>query len=369
MSMGAPERRVVRVSPGGQAYDVVVGDGLLDELGPRVKSLSASGALGGIGPLLVVTNPLVRGLYGDRAASSLEKAELSPSFVEIPDGEQFKSMKTLESILDAALRRGGDRSSVLVALGGGVVGDLTGFAAATLYRGVRLVMVPTTLLAQVDSSVGGKTGINRPEGKNLVGAFHQPSLVLADTGTLATLSPREYRAGLAEVVKYGVILDETLFELLEREAPRIVARDAELLRTIVERSVAIKARVVEQDEKEQGMRRLLNFGHTAGHAIEKVSGYSRFLHGEAVGIGMAIAARLSRSLGVCGDTVPERLERLLEALELESALPGDLDRDAIVAAVAFDKKSRGERVVFVLAEAIGRCVQRELEPAALRAVL
>jgi 3-dehydroquinate synthase len=356
----------VAVSTSGGTYDVAIGEGLLDQLGPCVAAL---GKAKRIGPVLVVTNALVRGLYGARVATSLERAGIQATFVEVPDGERFKNMTSLETILDAALEKGGDRSSVLVALGGGVVGDLAGFAAATLYRGVRLVMVPTTLLAQVDSSVGGKTGINRPHGKNLVGAFHQPSLVLADTSTLGTLPDREYRGGLAEVVKYGVILDADLFARLERESAQLAAREPALLATIVERSVAIKARVVEQDEREQGLRRLLNFGHTVGHAIEKVTGYSRYLHGEAVAMGMVAAARLSRSLGLCGDEVPDRIGRLLGALGLAIEIPHDVDRDAIVRAVAFDKKAEGERVVFVLAEAIGRCTQRELEPSVLRNVL
>jgi 3-dehydroquinate synthase len=346
-----------------RGYDVVIGAGVLDELGARLREL------GTLGPLVLVTNPLVRGLYGQRAERSLESSGLAARVVEIPDGERFKTLETLATILDAALARGVDRSSILVALGGGVVGDLTGFAAATLLRGVRLVMLPTTLLAQVDSSVGGKTGINRPHGKNLVGAFHQPSLVLADTAALGTLPEREYKAGLAEVVKYGIIIDEALFALIEREVARIGAREPELLATLVERSIAIKARVVEQDEKEEGLRRVLNFGHTVGHAIEKVTSYSRFLHGEAVAMGMVAAARLSRSLGVCGEDVPARVERVLRELGLDVELPTDIDRDAIVRAVSFDKKTRGDRVVFVLAEAVGRSVQREIDPAAVRNAL
>lgn len=363
MSSGIVNARRVRVAVGVQGYDVLIGAGLLDELGSRVRGL------GEVGPVFLVTNPVVRTLYGARAETSLSSAGIASRVVEVPDGEQFKTMATLETILDAALARGADRASVLVALGGGVVGDLTGFAAATLLRGVRLVMVPTTLLAQVDSSVGGKTGINRPHGKNLVGAFHQPSLVLADTATLGSLPEREYKAGLAEVVKYGMILDESLFALIERDAHRVVAREPDLLAALVERSVVIKARVVEQDEKEQGLRRVLNFGHTVGHAIEKATGYSRYLHGEAVAQGMVVAARLSRSLGACSAEVPARLERVLSALGLETELPADVEPAEILRALAFDKKARGERVVFVLAEAVGRVVQRELDPAALRGVL
>jgi len=356
-------RRVVRVAVGDNGYDVVVAPGALSELGERVR------ALGGVGPVLLVTNPTVRALYGAASEASLRSAGIDAVIAEIPDGERYKTMVTLETILDAALSRGADRSSVVIALGGGVVGDLAGFAAACLYRGVRLYMVPTTLLAQVDSSVGGKTGINRPQGKNLVGAFHQPSGVLADTSVLATLPAREYRAGLAEVVKYGVILDGDLFELLERSAERLNAREPALLGEVVERCVRLKAFVVERDEREQGLRRLLNFGHTVGHAVEKATGYSRLLHGEAVAIGMVAAARLSENLGACGPDVGARIAALLSAFGLATAIPADVDPAAVIAAVAYDKKAHGGKVVFVLAEAIGRCVQREIDRGSIRGAL
>jgi 3-dehydroquinate synthase len=360
---GPAARRVVRVAVGEYDYEVVVAPGALKELGQRLL------ALGNVGPVVLVTNPTVRTLYGKTTEASLREVGIDPVFAEIPDGERYKTMATLETILDAALSRGADRSTVIVALGGGVVGDLAGFAAATLYRGVRLYMVPTTLLAQVDSSVGGKTGINRPQGKNLVGSFHQPSGVLSDTATLATLPVREYRAGLAEVVKYGVILDGNFFELLERNVARLNARDPELLGEVVERCVLLKAYVVERDEREQGLRRVLNFGHTVGHAVEKVTDYSRFLHGEAVAIGMVSAARLSERLGLCGPDVGARIEALLAALGLSTALPADVDPGAVIAAVAYDKKTHGGKVVFVLAEAIGRCLQREIDRGSIRNAL
>jgi 3-dehydroquinate synthase len=356
-------RRVVRVAVGHNDYEVIVAPGALNELGERLR------ALGKLGPVILVTNPTVRALYGARTENSLRDAGIDPVIAEVPDGERYKTMTTLESILDTALSRGADRSTVVVALGGGVVGDLAGFAAATLYRGVRLYMVPTTLLSQVDSSVGGKTGINRPQGKNLVGAFHQPSEVLADTSTLATLPLREYRAGLAEVVKYGVILDGDLFDLLERNVMRLDAREPELLGEVVERCVRLKAYVVERDEREQGLRRLLNFGHTVGHAVEKVTGYSRFLHGEAVAIGMVVAARLSEKLGVCSPDVAQRIRALLSALGFSTTVPGELDVAAVIDAVAYDKKAHGDKVVFVLAEAVGRCVQREIDRESIRSAL
>ena len=362
MTAGA-QRRVVRVTVGENGYEVVVARGALGELGERLR------ALGKLGPVVLVTNPTVRALYGAAAEASLRAAGIDPVVVEIPDGERYKTMETLETVLDAALLRGADRSSVIVALGGGVVGDVAGFAAATLYRGVRLYMIPTTLLAQVDSSVGGKTGVNRPHGKNLVGAFHQPSGVLADTTTLATLPAREYRAGLAEVVKYGVILDGNLFDLLEGNVDRLNSRDPELLGEVVERCVRLKAYVVERDEREQNLRRLLNFGHTVGHAVEKATGYSRFLHGEAVAMGMVVAAGLSAKLGLCGPDVGARLAALLSALGLSTAIPDDVDPTAVIDAVAYDKKASGGKVIFVLAEAIGRCVQREIDRGSIRDAL
>jgi 3-dehydroquinate synthase len=356
-------RKTVHVAAASGSYDVYVGVGILDELGERLA------ALGRLGPVLVVSNQTVMALYHDAVRASLTRRGLAASFVEIPDGEQHKTMATLERILDAALERGADRSSVIVALGGGVVGDVAGFAAHTLLRGVRLYMVPTTLLAQVDSSVGGKTGVNRPHGKNLVGAFHQPIGVIADIDTLATLPDREYKAGLAEVVKYGVILDGELFALLEREIARIMARDRILLCDVIARCIAIKAGVVERDEREGGLRRILNFGHTVGHAIEKSTGYERFLHGEAVAMGMVSAGRLSEKLGACPDGLARRIAALLGALGLETEIPRDIDRRAIVDAVAFDKKAAGGEVTFVLAEEVGRCAQREIDRAVIATVL
>jgi 3-dehydroquinate synthase len=356
-------RRVVRVAVGDKDYEVVVAPDALSNLGQRLC------ALGNMGPVVLVTNPTVRALYGAEAEASLRAAGIDAVIAEIPDGERYKTMATLETILDAALSRGADRSSIVVALGGGVVGDLAGFAAATLFRGVRLYMVPTTLLAQVDSSVGGKTGINRPQGKNLVGAFHQPSGVLADTAVLATLPAREYRAGLAEVVKYGVILDGEFFDFLERSVARLNARAPELLGEVVERSVRLKAYVVERDEREQGLRRLLNFGHTVGHAVEKVTGYSRLLHGEAVAMGMVAAARLSENLGLSGPGVGARLQALLSSLGLSTAIPADVDRAAVIDAIAYDKKASGGKVICVLTEAIGRCVQREIDRQSIRGAL
>jgi 3-dehydroquinate synthase len=356
-------RRIVHVDLGPRSYDVVVGSAAIGEAGEAVLGL------GDPGPVLLVTNPTVAAIYADAVRDCLEASGLTVSQVEIPDGERYKTLATVERIHEAALGFGADRSAVVVALGGGVVGDVAGFAAATLFRGVRVVMLPTTLLAQVDSSVGGKTGVNRPEGKNLVGSFHQPSAVLADTSTLSTLPQREYRAGLAEVVKYGIIRDPELFDQLEERAGSLVEADADALVDIVARSVAIKARVVEADEREGGLRRVLNHGHTIGHAIEKVTRYERYLHGEAVAIGMVCAARMSENLGYSDASATARIESLLTSLGLETAIPDDIDRAAVVDAVAFDKKVRRDKVAFVVNEGIGKSTWCEIEPGELAAVV
>jgi 3-dehydroquinate synthase len=346
-----------------RSYDVHVAAGLLSRAGELTC------ALGDLGNIFIITNPTVDAIYGDALRASLAAAAGRAETIAIPDGEQYKTLDTLRTIYDRVLAQGAERRTVIVALGGGVVGDVAGFAAATVLRGIRLVMVPTTLLAQVDSSVGGKTAVNHDRGKNLIGAFHQPALVVSDTSTLTTLPEREYRAGLAEVVKYGVIVDAGLFELLEANAAAIVARDPELLTDVVARSVDLKAHIVERDEREGGLRAILNFGHTVGHAIEKVTGYSRFLHGEAVAIGMSAALRVSQAVGACDAATSDRLERLSASLGLPTELPADLDRSAIEAAIGFDKKVRGDAVTFIVADGIGRCSRRPLSAAQVRAAL
>jgi 3-dehydroquinate synthase len=259
----------------------------------------------------------------------------------------------LSRLWEAFARLRLDRRSVVIALGGGVIGDLAGFAAATYLRGIDLVQLPTTLLAQVDASVGGKTAIDLPEGKNLVGAFYQPRWVVADVGTLASLPPRELRAGLAEVIKYGVIADETLFDFLERERDAVLAGEPERLAQIVLRSCRIKADVVREDEREGGLRAILNYGHTAGHAVEALAGYAGLLHGECVAIGMEAAARLSVRLGMLAPGDAERQRRLLEAYGLPVALPPGQEPRAILDAMRWDKKTVGDEIRFVLARGIG----------------
>ncbi|HIF64381.1 MAG TPA: 3-dehydroquinate synthase [Deltaproteobacteria bacterium] len=356
----------VTVQLGTRSYDIRVGEGLLFSCGSAVAGLE------NISRAILVTNPTVDALYGDTVRESLEAApgiESPVGTVEIADGEEHKTLATVEGIYDRVLKLGGDRNAVVIALGGGVVGDVAGFAAATVLRGLRVVMLPTTLLAQVDSSVGGKTGVNRPQGKNLVGAFHQPSLVLADTACLSTLSGREYSAGLAEVVKHGVIADAELLELLEQKTDAVLARDPAVMSSIVARNCAIKADVVSRDETENGLRRILNFGHTVGHALERLTDYKRYVHGEAVSIGMVAAARVSLQQGACDAAFVERLESLLGSLGLPTSLPAGLDREAVAGAVVHDKKASGDGVVFILTEGAGSCRQQLLDPADIVAAM
>ena len=365
--MTAATKKTVHVNLGERSYDVHVGPGLLTDVGAAIASLGRASA---VGKVFVISNSVVDGLYGEAVRGSIREAiGIDPIDIEIGDGEQHKNLATLGTIYDRVLAEGADRGVVLVALGGGVVGDVAGFAAATVLRGVRLVMIPTTLLSQVDSSVGGKTAVNHSEGKNLIGAFHQPSVVVSDPNTFATLPDREYRAGLAEVVKYGVILDGALFDLVESRVDDIANRSSQLLTDIVARSVGLKAQIVERDETEGGLRAILNFGHTVGHAIEKVTGYSRFLHGEAVAMGMVAAVRVSEQLGACTADVHDRVATLLGRLGLEAEIPADIDRSAIERAVGFDKKVRGDRLTFIVCEGIGVCTRQPLEAAQIRAAL
>jgi 3-dehydroquinate synthase len=284
----------------------------------------------------------------------MRAAGFAVSEIQIPEGEQHKNLAWLALLYDRLIESQIERSSPVVAVGGGVVGDLAGFAAATVLRGVPLVQVPTTLLAQVDAAIGGKTGINHAAGKNLIGAFHQPRLVAIDVDTLRTLARREYVGGLAEVVKYGAILDAELFERLEQNVEGLLRQDPALLADVVARCCRIKAAVVEADEKEGGYRAILNFGHTIGHAIETLTEYRRLLHGEAVGIGMVCAARLSRAVGTLSRADADRLERLLRALGVPTQVPADLRPQQIGLAIEADKKASGGKINFVCLESIGK---------------
>lgn len=302
----------------------------------------------------MVTDENVADLYADAVLASLNQAGWEARLAVVPAGEASKSLEEAGRLYDACVAAGLKRHHPIIALGGGVVGDLAGFVAATYQRGVPFVQVPTTLLAQIDSSVGGKVAINHPAGKNLIGAFYQPKLVLADTATLLSLSDREYRAGIGELVKYGVIMDAPLFSLLEANVERVNARDLPLLNELVRRCCELKAQVVAEDERETagGRRAILNFGHTVGHAIEAIAGYGTLLHGEAVAIGMVAEGALAVRRGMWSAAEQSRLVTLLQALGLPTTLPA-LDAVALLSAMGRDKKNQDKGIVFILPRAMG----------------
>ena len=345
----ADERRL-RVALERDPYDVVISAGGIDHLGNELRRLGIREHT----KILVVSNVDVATPYGSRCLTSLEQAGFQATLLTIPAGEEQKTLATFSTILDAAKDEGLERQSLMLALGGGIVGDMTGFAAACWLRGIGVIQVPTTLLAMVDAAIGGKTGVNHPGGKNLIGAFHQPRLVLIDPDTLQTLPPREFRAGLAEVIKYGVIGDSELFELLERSVSfdNPLSISTELLATMLERSAQAKALVVAADEKEGGQRAILNYGHTFGHVVETLTGYGTWLHGEAVAIGMVAVAALAVQRGVMAQTDAERQTRLIQSAGLPSQWP-DLDPDFVLKTLQGDKKVRDGRLRFVLPSSIG----------------
>ncbi len=360
MPLTAPLQRV-DIALGERSYPIQIGAGLLDA--PQVWA-----ALPAAATALIVTNTTVAPLYAARLRSSLQGRFRAVHVLELPDGEAHKDWATLNLIFDALLGHGCDRRTVLFALGGGVVGDMTGFAAASYMRGVPFVQVPTTLLAQVDSSVGGKTAINHPLGKNMIGAFYQPRLVLCDLATLATLPRRELSAGLAEVIKYGPIFDMAFFDWIEANVDALLARDADALAHAVKRSCEIKAEVVGQDEREGGLRAILNFGHTFGHAIESGLGYGEWLHGEAVGCGMVMAAELSRRLGGVDAAFVRRLAALIERAGLPVRGPA-LGAGRYLELMRIDKKSEAGEIRFVVIEKPGVAALRGAPDALVREVL
>ncbi|MDB6084612.1 MAG: 3-dehydroquinate synthase [Gammaproteobacteria bacterium] len=338
--------QTLKVDVGHTCYPIAIGPGLL-----RDRTLLDSVIRGR--DLCLVSNTTVAALYLERLQTSLSGRRLTRCV--LPDGEQYKTLQTLGQVFDALVQGKQNRDTTIVALGGGVIGDIAGFAAACYQRGVSYVQIPTTLLAQVDSSVGGKTGVNHPGGKNLIGAFHQPLGVIADTDTLATLPDRELRAGLAEVIKYGCVWDPLLFDWLDANIEKLTSRDGGALAHAIERSCAIKAAVVGRDERENDVRAILNFGHTFGHAIESATHYATYLHGEAVGLGMLMAANLSHRLGLIDREAEKRVHDILA----RTGLPVETPR--IGAACAFelmrmDKKVLGGTVRLVLLEGVGRAV-------------
>ena len=359
----------VRVALGARSYDILIGAGLLAEAGEKIAAVAPGAACA------IVTDANVARLHLPALEDSLKAAGVRYSTIVVEPGEGSKSLAVFGRVCEEAIAARIERRDVIVALGGGVVGDLSGFVAASLRRGARFVQIPTTLLAQVDSSVGGKTGINSPQGKNLIGAFHQPSLVLADVDTLATLPPREFRAGYAEVVKYGLIGDRRFFDWLEADGDAVFHGKPEQICAVAV-SCESKAAIVARDETEQGDRALLNLGHTFGHAFERLVGYdnARLVHGEGVAIGLALAARFSQRLGLCASQDALRVERHLSSLRLPtriSDIPGaDFTADAIMDAMYQDKKVERGALTFILLRGIGAAfVAKSVDPADARAFL
>ena len=356
----------VRVALGARSYDILIGPGLIDQAGAMLQPLIT------VPRAIIVTDETVAALHLPRLTGSLDTAGIAHEDIVLPAGEATKSLDRLGEVLDRMLSAGIERSVTVIALGGGVIGDLGGFAASVALRGLPYVQIPTTLLAQVDSAVGGKTGINSPHGKNLIGSFYQPRLVIADVAALDSLPPRQRRAGYAEIVKYGALGDADFFDWLEANGADLLAGDVEKLSHAVKTSCEAKAAIVAADEREAGKRALLNLGHTFGHALEAETGYGdRLLHGEAVAIGMGLAFDLSVRLGLCPAADADRLRRHLSDVGLPVALPdGDWSVDRLMAHMARDKKVTGGRIAFVLARGLGKAfVATDIDPAEAAAVL
>lgn len=343
---------IVNVDLAEKSYAIHIGAGILNSLGSLLRKVSK--ARKG----LIISNQKVYGLYGETVKSSLEEAGFETGIALMGDGEEYKSLETAASLFDRAVDYKLDRKSVIIALGGGVVGDMAGFIAATYMRGVPFAQVPTTLLAQVDSSVGGKVAVNHPRGKNIIGAFYQPRLVLADIDTLRTLPEREIKTGLAEVAKYGVIWDKEFFAFLGSRAEDIWALQEEAILKVVKRSCEIKAAVVAEDEQEHGLRAILNYGHTFGHALESLTNYKTYRHGEAVAIGMVQAARLAELSGILTPGAREQILQLLDKLRLPTKSDEGFTPRQIVEQMAYDKKTQDSKIHFILPTEIGKVTVR-----------
>lgn len=349
--------RIVHVPLGNRSYDIQIAPGLLDRLGRECTRLKLSRRCA------IITDTNVGRRYAKTAFNSLATAGFAPALIIVQPGEGAKDLKMVQACYDQLAVHRLERKSFIVALGGGVVGDLAGFVAATYLRGIAFLQVPTTLLAQVDSSVGGKVGVNLKAGKNLVGAFYQPKLVGCDLDTLKTLPDREFRAGLAEVIKYGVIYDAELFGQIERRLPKLLQRDPKTLATVIARCCEIKAEVVGQDETESGLRAILNFGHTIGHAIENISGYGKYLHGEAIAIGQVAVAKLSREILGLPEGDVARIENLFQRVGLPVQIRLNAPRrQKLLRAMRLDKKVSGGEIKFVLAKRIGKVVWGQCVP-------
>ncbi|MGH8853708.1 MAG: bifunctional shikimate kinase/3-dehydroquinate synthase AroKB [Telluria sp.] len=359
--MTEPEPTILNVELGERSYPIAIGPHLLDDGALLCRHIDG-------GKAAIVTNTTVAPLYLAKVAGALRAGGREVVEIVLPDGEEHKTWQSLNLVYDALLGAKCDRKTTIVALGGGVIGDLAGFAASSYMRGVPFVQVPTTLLSQVDSSVGGKTGINHPLGKNMIGAFYQPRAVIADTSTLDTLPARELSAGLAEVIKHGAILDAAYFEWIEQNIGKLVAREPDAMAYAIARSCEIKAEVVRKDEREGGLRAVLNFGHTFGHAIESGLGYGNWLHGEAVGCGMVMAADLSARLGLIDVATVERVRALVKAAGLPTVAP-DLGEERWIELMAVDKKNEGGAIKFILLKPLGSPSITTVPPEVLRATL
>jgi 3-dehydroquinate synthase len=352
--------RIVQVPLDSRSYAIKIGDGLLAQLGNECAKLKLGKRCA------IITDSNVEIFFAKAALNSLSYANFEPILISVPAGEKSKRISVVEKCFDQLAAHRLERKSFIVALGGGVVGDLAGFVAATYLRGIDFVQVPTTLLAQVDSSVGGKTGVNLRAGKNLVGAFYQPRLVLCDLKTLATLPKREFISGLAEVIKYGIIFDAKLFAQLERDLSKILSREEKVLTQIIARCCEIKAEIVSQDETESGLRAILNFGHTIGHAIENSFGYGKFLHGEAISIGQIAAAKISEKISGLPKLDVERIEKLFQRAGLPTKIKlNSAQRKKLFTAMKLDKKVSGGEIKFVLARKIGAVEFGQCVPNAL----
>jgi len=361
MTESSIARSTVSVTTPDRRYDIQIAAGLL-------RDTSSWQGLPKAAQAVIVTNPTVQALYGAALEAALSAVYASVSTVLLPDGEQYKEWTSLNIIFDHLLGRGCDRRTVLFALGGGVIGDMTGFAAASYMRGVPFVQVPTTLLAQVDSSVGGKTAINHPLGKNMIGAFYQPERVLCDLDTLNSLPARELSAGLAEVIKYGPIADAEFLQWIEDHLDELLRREPAAMMHAIRRSCEIKAWVVGQDERESGLRAILNFGHTFGHAIEAGLGYGQWLHGEAVGCGMVMASELSAQLGLMPSDFVDRMRRLIQRAGLPVVGPA-LGEDTYLSLMRVDKKAEAGAIRFIVIESLGRAAMRAAPDELVRQVL
>lgn len=344
--MESSDVKVIRVLLGKNSYDIKIGYNFLSSLGKEINKLGYSKQT------VVITNTTVADLYKDKIIKSLDSCGIKNIVLVVPDGEKYKSLETASDLYDSLIKINAHRNNPIIAFGGGVVGDLAGFVAATYMRGVPFIQVPTTLLAQVDSSVGGKVAVNHPSGKNMIGCFYQPKLVLIDIDFLETLPLREYKAGLAEIIKYGFIQDEALLELLESDSDKIFNKDRDILLKIISGCCEIKARIVEEDEKDFGKRAVLNYGHTVGHAIESLAGYGKLLHGEAISIGMIAAADIAHQMKLIDTDLMERHKKILTAFGLPVSI-SKIKPDEILKKIELDKKKRQETESFVLLEKIG----------------